>query len=171
MITVKPLRSITLYLLAGPLIGFFFTSCSKNNSNSGSSGGSFTATVNGASFQSVVAGGQQVSSANLFFIAGESVVSGDTIELSITMPDSIALNTPVQFDGFTTTLVYDNLKTGAIYATGSTSNTAGSVTVASLNQQAQQVSGSFSGTVYNQTNANDSLVITSGKFNILYTND
>jgi hypothetical protein len=171
MIAIKSFRSIALSLLACAAACSAFTSCSKNNSSSGSNGGTFTATVSGTSFQSVIAGGEQVSSANLFFLAGEAVISGDTIELSITMQDSIALNTAIPFDGFITTLAYENLKTGTVYISESSSSTPGSVTITAYSSAAQQIGGTFSGTIYNQSNTGDSLVVTNGKFNVNYTLD
>lgn len=172
MIAVKPFGSIVLSLLVcAAACSTFFTSCSKNNSGSVNDAGSFSATVSGTAYQSVVAGGEQVSSANLFFLAGEAVISGDTVELSITMQDSIALNTAIPFDGYLTTLTYENLKTGLVYISESASSTPGSVTITSYSSAGQQIGGTFSGTIYNQSNVADSLVVTNGKFNINYALD
>jgi len=39
----------------------------------------------------------------------------------------------------------------------------------SLNTTSAQISGTFSGTLYNQVSATDSVVVTNGKFDMLYS--
>lgn len=166
---MKPIGSFCTIAFCLVLCGSAFTGCSKNNGNSASSGAVFTATVNGKDFVPTVAGGDDVTSGNFFYIAGNQVSAADTIILSISMPDNPALNMAIPFDGSNTVMAYEDIKTGTVFSNNGMSSPPGSITVTSLSPPTNQIAGTFSGTLYSQSNASDSMVVTNGKFDVSYT--
>ena len=155
-----------LYLFACSLACVVIVSCSK--SNSGSSTATFSATVNGKTFNPAVVGGEDVTSGGFFYIAGNQFATTDTVILSLILADTPVLNTPLPFDGVNTIMAYQDFKTGVVYSNEGIPGP-GAITVTYHNTQGAQLTGTFYGTLYNQTSASDSIVITNGKFNVLYT--
>jgi len=148
----------------------FFTITGCKKSSSGSSGGSVTGTLSGSGYQSTQAFGVVTASSNVFFVGGIRIKSGDTTDLSVTFPDTVALNTAIPFDGSTVFIDYLDEKTLTEYTNEGSYTLSGSITISSWNKSSLVITGAFTGTIYNPLNSNDSLVVTNGAFsNVKYT--
>jgi hypothetical protein len=151
----------------GGLVG-----CSKHSSNTATSEGTLTATVNGATYNAasyVVSG--YLSAYGQLIVQGDSIRSSDTTEIQVAIPYIPAVNVAVstdssQYAGLTYTMPgkeYD--------AYFGLSNSHGVITLTGEDTINHHVAGTFSGVLYNIVNSNDSVVITNGAFSSTYTLD
>jgi hypothetical protein len=134
--------------------------CKKDKDDSN---GKFSATINGTAFQPSTAGA--VDEYDYITISGVQGQSGDSVWLSLDIPDTAHVNTPISFeDG---RVEYATTKNSALYySSGNGSH--GSTTISSWDKTNKKITGKFSGVVYPVFNATDSIVITNGQFNINY---
>jgi hypothetical protein len=156
------LSLLTILLLAA---------CSKTN-NSPAPNGSFSAMVGGTAFTA-----NQVAAADLpsalgpreLIVVGYYVQARDTTGLQVEMPYLPPVNRPFSTD--TTTLaaityVASGKRYDAYFGLGASRAV---FTLTSVDSVNHNVAGVFSGTVYNDADLNDSLVITNGKFSSSYS--
>lgn len=151
---------------------FGLESCSKNNSSSYQTDGTLTATVNGSAYSAksyVVAG--YLSSYDYILVQGDSITGSDTTMLQLTIPYLLPVNQAISIDSsaYLGTL-------GLTYQTGSKQysayyaflNSHGTITLTTADTVNHRLIGTFSGVLYNNSNGNDSVVVTNGAFNSIY---
>jgi hypothetical protein len=142
--------------------------CKKSNSNNGVSG-QVTASVNGTAFaNNVSTQGVYASSAGEFQILGASYKSGDSTGIVVTFTIPFTLGNPMNSDTGYVDVAYLDTKTQQEYDGGFVSGHS-ILTVSSWDSTNLKVAGTFSGVLYNITGGSDSLVITGGTFNSVYT--
>lgn len=149
--------SVLVILTAG------ITSCGKSG---GGSVNGITATVGSSGFTPATSVAFFSQSGAFWEIGGYTIKSGDTTALVVSLSDPVTLNTKL------------NNSTAAIgieyYISGSKDYVAGPgwgtayVTVTSLDSTGHKIAGTFSGTLYNSANSNDSIKVTNGQFNSAY---
>src|SRR6185437_10460031 len=141
----------------------FLTACSKSNNNTTGSNGSLSAMVGGSSFTAIKTDGAYIALLNQLFVVGYYIQSQDTTAIQIAIPYIPPVNHPFSTDstGSVLTYVIDGKRYDASIAFP-VSHAIFTLTTADTVQHT--IAGTFSGTIYNDTNANDSIVITNGKF-------
>lgn len=162
--------SFAAVISLGIVILWGFGSCSKNNSSSYQSDGTLTATVNGTAYSAksyVIAG--YITSYYQILVQGDSIVGNDTTMLQVAMPYIPTVNQAV----YTDSTIYAGLSytmPGKEYeAYQGNGYSHGVITLSSADTVNHKVVGSFSGVLYNVVNSSDSVVITNGAFNTIYT--
>lgn len=159
--TVISLTMLSLWGIAG---------CSKNNnSNSTTSDGTMTATVNGAAFNAksyVVAG--YLTSFGQIIVQGDSINNKDTTEIQVAISYPPAVNLAVSTDSAQFTyLTY--IRGGVVYdAFNGYGNSHGVVTVTSSDTVNHHIAGTFSGVLYSSALSADSVVFSNGAFSSSY---
>jgi uncharacterized protein DUF5025 len=146
------------------------TSCSK--SNNGGSSNRISATVSGTAWaNSSLVAGIFSATAGAFEIGGAQYKGGDSTLFALTFVSPITLNKVMVADGVTIDVGYIDAKTAAIYdgSTVSGGNGHSTVIVTSYDSTGHKIAGTFSGVLYNEQNASDSVVITNGSFNTSFT--
>lgn len=152
-------RQATIFVLIALALSVT-TGCSKKSNQTP---GTMSASVNGTTFTAGSVIGSYSPLDRMITLVGFSVSVGDTTELSIFVPDSVAVNTPVSFSSGAAVFYYDS-KTQGFYD-GDEIDGHGSVTLATLDTLTQTVSGSFTGVLISSTG--DSVSVT-GQFNSGY---
>jgi hypothetical protein len=143
------------------------TSCSKSN-NSGSSAG-ITATIGGSAWaNNFPVQGVYSTIGGVFAVGGVQVKSGDSTAFEVGFGNPITLNKALTSDGVIVDVEYIVEKTQAIYDGSPVSGGHSTVTVTSYDSTGHKVGGTFSGVLYNENNANDSVVVTNGNFSSTY---
>lgn len=153
----------TRYLLIFPVALFItVTSCSKKSDSPGASA-QFSATVSGVAYEpSQVSGLDQYDYVN---IAGLVVKSGDSISLSVSIPDTATGKTALNL----TDAGVDYYDTGGSISFSSWYYPShGSVTLSSWDKTNKKIAGTFTGVIYRGGSSNDSVIISNGKFNTSY---
>jgi hypothetical protein len=148
------------------------TSCKKSNDNNNTSGisGSF-----GAKAVSVPAGqttGVEYSGSPYMNIIGAQVSGSDSIGVNLTIDWPATLNKKVSADTDAYAgMVYYLHTTGATNVYSFFYGSGGSFvyTITSVDTVNKKVGGTFSGVIYNNNSASDSVVVTNGKFGTTYT--
>jgi hypothetical protein len=139
-----------------------WSSCSKGSNNQSSSG-SISATVGGASFKSQNVTGTYDVSQRMIEILGYTISAGDTTQLTILVPDTVALNTAFPFTSGSSLSWYDSKSD---FYSGDEIFGHGSVTLTALDTLTQTVSGTFTGTLEGTTG--DTIVVSNGAFSAVY---
>jgi hypothetical protein len=139
-----------------------WSSCSKGSNNSSTSG-SMSATVGGSSFKTQNVTGTYDVSQRMIEVLGYSILAGDTTQMTILVPDTVALNTPFPFTSGSSLSWYDSKSD---FYSGDEIFGQGSVTLTALDTLHQTISGSFSGTLEGTTG--DTIVVSNGAFNAVY---
>jgi hypothetical protein len=166
---MKSFSTLAFGVLGVVSVCVVFSGCQRHDNLPNAAGGTVTATLNGARDSSTEIAAIQVVSSDLFYVAGINITSGDTTTLSVTFSDSVDLNTPIPFDGFFTFMEYTDSKSGTAYSNEGTAANPGLVTLTAWNPPTQTIVGTFLGTLYNQANPLDSIVVTAGAFNVAYS--
>jgi hypothetical protein len=142
--------------------------CKKSNSNNGVSG-QVSASVNGTAWaNNVSTQGVYATSAGEFQILGASYKSGDSTGIVVTFTTPFTLGNPMNSDTGYVDVAYLDTKTQQEYDGGFIAGHS-ILTVSSWDSTNLKVAGTFSGVLYNITGGSDSLVITGGTFNSVYT--
>jgi hypothetical protein len=156
---------MSLTLVATALTIVIGTGCKKSNDNGGS--GSVTASVGTTSFSGSKTQGIYSTSAGEIGIASYNIQNKDTSGFILTIPYHSVVGKAFTSD--TTNLEIDYVNpSGAGYAAFSFLGHA-SMTINQLDTVGHKINGVFTATAYNETNANDSVVISNGKFSLSYT--
>jgi hypothetical protein len=143
-------------------------SCSKSNNNGSSAG--ISATVGGSTWSNnFTVQGVYSQSGAAFIIGGVQIKSGDSTGIDVGFGSPVTLNKALTSDGIVVDVVYIDGKTQAFYD-GSPLTAGGhsTITVTSYDSTGHKVGGTFNGVLYNESNSNDSIVVTNGKFNSSY---
>ena len=154
--TIVALSTLTIFT-AG------VTSCSKSNNNPG---GSLSATIGSTSFSPSQSISVYYQSQQDWDIAGFTVKGTDSTGLDVNIPGPFKLNTTLDNDLGGIGITYF-ASGGKIYFTGLGYGHA-ALTVTSLDSAGHKIAGKFTATLYNQSNNNDSLMVTNGQFNTTY---
>jgi len=148
---------------------FAVAGCSKS-SNSNSSNGALTCTINGTAFaaQPNQVGGGVLSSYSQLYVLGYNIQNKDTSGFQVEMPYVPVVNHPFSTDTTLSDLTY--ITSGKEYdAYFGLSASHGLITVSVADTINHKVSGTFSGVLYNVLSASDSVVVTNGAFTTSYT--
>ena len=144
-----------------------FTSCSKSNNNGSSA--AITATVGGSAWaNNFPVQGVYSTLGGAFVVGGVQVKSGDSTAFEVSFGAPVTLNKPLTSDGVIVDVGYIVEKTQTFYDGSPVSGGHSTVTVTSYDSTGHKVSGTFSGVLYNENNANDSVVVTNGNFSATY---
>lgn len=140
------------------------TSCKKSNDNNNSAG--VSATIGTTAFTPSTSTGFFYQGNGYFELAGYSIKGTDSTLLDVSIPGTFKLNTPMDaYHDDASVLYYAG---GKEYIASYLFGTA-KVTVTSYDSTNHKIGGTFTASLYNFTNANDSLILTNGKFNTSYT--
>jgi hypothetical protein len=165
--TLKKNSFLTIAVVCSILLAAIITSCKKTNSDSAS--GSLSASLNGAAFQPVSVQGIQSKSLSYTVLTGLQVQSSDSMFLSVSIPDTMHLNQPINLAGFTTaSVIYQNTKGTKRYVAGSGYGH-GSITLTSWDSTGHKIAGTFTAFLANYNIGTDSVVVSNGQFNSSYT--
>jgi hypothetical protein len=137
------------------------TSCSKN-SDSGASA-QLSATLSGTAYQPSQL--YAIDEYGNIDIMGLQVKSGDSISLSVSIPDTATGKTALTLDD--AAVDYYDTKGNIAYSSWYYPSH-GTVTFTSWDKSAKKIAGSFSGVIYRGGATLDSVVVTNGKFNTTY---
>jgi hypothetical protein len=138
------------------------TSCSKKSDSTGASA-QLSATVSDVAYEPLqVAALDQYDYVN---IAGLVIKSGDSISLSVSIPDTATGKTALNLDD--AGIDYYDTK-GSIAYSSWYYPSHGSITFSSWDKAGKKIAGSFTGVIYRGGSGNDSVIITNGKFNTSY---
>ena len=151
------------YSVAALLLLLTLAGCSKNN-NSGSASGSLSATIGTTNYQSTTTLGAYSVGIELLAIISYSQHPNDTSAFQIVMPWPPPVNKVYPADSL---LSLSYVAKGIEYDAFSTQGQL-QLTVTSIDSIGHKIAGSFSATGHSTANANDSVVITNGKFSTSY---
>lgn len=155
------MKNLSLRLLTVAALALIATVSCKKDKDSNS--GALSATINGAAYSpSVVAG---VYSSGYITINGLQIQSGDSLLLSLDIPDTAHVNNSI--DLYSGGITYTKWKSKNTY-TYNFNGSHGATILTSFDKTNKKVAGTFSGVIYSITNSNDSVVVTNGKFNTSY---
>jgi hypothetical protein len=145
-------------------------SCKKSN-NSGSSGTSISATVNGTAWSSnlgIIGFYSTAGAGGQFSIEGGQLKSADTTAFELTFYSPFTKNQVVSSDTAEIGLLYTDVQSNLTYQAGF--NVGHFIlTITSYDSTANSIGGTFSGELYNDANYSDSIPVTNGKFNSTFT--
>ncbi len=160
--TINNMRRFFIVGVSSALGFVLWSSCSKSSNNQ-SFIGSMSATVGSTSFKPQNVTGAYDVTQRMIEVLGYAITAGDTTQLTILVPDTVALNTPFPFTSGSSLSWYDS-KTD--FYSGDEINGHGSVTIHTLDTLTQTISGTFNGTLEGTTG--DTIVVTNGAFNVVY---
>ncbi|HVU96254.1 MAG TPA: hypothetical protein VHE34_13580 [Puia sp.] len=159
---MRPTRICSLSLIASAFALVLASSCKKNNNNGG--GDNISATVGATNVSGAHTQAAYSTYLDMFLIASYNVQGKDTTGFFLTIPNA-KVGKAISSD--TTFLEMDYVgSNGADYAAYS-QNGHVTLTINTLDSVGHKISGTFSGTAY--ASANDSVLITNGKFSSSYT--
>jgi hypothetical protein len=143
--------------------------CSKNSSNSTTSDGTMTATVNGVAYNAksyVIAG--YLTTYGQLIVQGDSINNNDTAEIQVAIPYPPTVNIAISTDSSAfTSLTY--IRGGVEYdAFNGYGYSHGVVTVTSSDTVNHRIAGNFSGVLYSSALSADSVVFSNGAFSTTY---
>jgi hypothetical protein len=159
----KTFRLLGLSTVFATALTIGFSSCKKDKNDNGGASGQFSATIGSNAFRP-----SQVEadlSQGFFEIAGIQVVSGDSLILDLGFPDTVTVNSKLNF--YSSDLSYVTTKSLKFYSS-SASSAHGSVTFTTVDKTNKKLAGKFSGVLYGIFGTSDSLVIKDGQFNTAY---
>ncbi len=153
-----------LFLALAATTVLISTSCKKSNDTNNNA--TLSATIGGTVVTPSNSVGVLWQSNNYFDVFGFIVKGADTTILEINIPGGFKLNTAAvngneYFVGYQT----GNKQYVAGLGYGGTT----SFTVTSWDSTGHKIAGTFSASLYNMGNSNDSVLVTNGKFNSTYT--
>ena len=106
-------------------------------------------------------------------VTGYNLVNGDTVYFGVSVPDSARLNVPYTITNWANLQYWDRNHTFEYDSWLAYPEDHGNVTLTGWDKNAKTITGTFEGVLYTSVGlgnwANDSLVITNGKFNASYT--
>ena len=153
------MKNLSLSLLTVAILALISTTACKKSKDS--NGGGLSATINGTAYSpSTVVG---LYDQGFVDIDGYQITSGDTLWLSLEIPDTAHVNNPI--DLYSGGITYTKLKSKNIYE-AAFNGSHGSTTLTSFDKTNKKIAGKFSGVIYHSYN--DSLVVKDGQFNTSY---
>jgi len=155
------MKNLSLRLLTVGILALISAAACKK-SKDGDSGG-LSATINGSSYQ-----GSQVTGIyqqGYITIGGVQFQGGDSLFLSLDIPDTAHVNNPI--DLYSGGITYIKWKTKNTYEYDF-NGSHGSTTLTSWDKANKKIAGNFKGVIYSVTNSNDSIVVANGQFNTTY---
>lgn len=140
--------------------------CSKSNNNPLPTNGTLSATAGTSNFTAAQVEGLYSQSLALMAVLGYTIQSNDTTGFQIQFPYIPPVGYAISSDTTETALTYfiPGKRYDAFLGDGTVV-----LTLTSADTVGHSFSGTFSGTVYNDANPMDSVVITNGKFTSTYS--
>lgn len=157
--------------IAAASIFLAIPACKKSNSNPSAASGSTSASLNGTATQFTYTQGVELKGIQIG-VTGYNLVNSDTVYFGVYVPDSARLNVPYGITAWSNIQYWDRNHTFEYDSWLAYPMDHGNVTLTSWDKSAKTIAGSFEGVLYTSVGlgnwANDSLVITNGKFNASY---
>jgi len=171
--TMKTKSAITMTLLAVAAAGILaLPACKKSNSNPSAASGSTSATLDGTATAFTYTQGLELTGLQIG-VSGYNLVNGDTVYFGVSVPDSARVNVPYSITAWSNLQYWDRNHTFEYDSWLAFPMDHGNVTITSWDKDSKTIAGTFEGVLYTSVGlgnfANDSLVITNGKFNATYT--
>ncbi|HMI63779.1 MAG TPA: hypothetical protein VK518_22845 [Puia sp.] len=145
--------------------------CKKSNNNPSAASGSTSASLKGTATQFTYTQGVEIKGIQIG-VAGYNLVNGDTVYFGVSVPDSARLNVPYSITAWSNLQYWDRNHTFEYDSWLAYPMDHGNVTLTTWDKNAKTIAGTFEGVLYSSIGlgnfANDSLVITNGKFNASY---
>ena len=164
---MKLIRSTFFPLAASLFLPVLIVGCSKSN-NSNSSSGSMSLSVGSSTFTPAATVGAYSQSIGIIDVVGYTFKSNDTTELTVSIPYGAPINHPFSSDSTYAGLSYQI--PGKEYdAYLSFVGTKALITLTASDTVNHTITGTFSGTLYNDLSPTDSVIVTNGKFTSSYT--
>lgn len=169
------MKRATLFTLAfSGAVLFVFDSCKKSSNNGNPSGQYMTANITGNQNFSATnfVGANSIGGQNLDLI-GFKISGTDTLAMWLSIPDTLAVGQPGPVPGGTL-ISYGTYQTIGGYPPPGLSwfendlDGPGSLTITAWDTTNHTITGTFWGTLYDNPNLTDSLVMSSGKFSMTY---
>jgi hypothetical protein len=160
-------KTTLLALSSFALFSLVVISCKKSNSSSSS--GSLSATAGTSTWNASQTQGLYVSAAGDFEILGEEIPSGDTTLFTVIFAPPTAVGLSVNSDTGFVDVEYFDSKSGVTFDGSYIAGGHSIVTVTSWDSTTLQIAGTFSGVLYAESVANDSLIVSNGNFSMAYT--
>ena len=140
--------------------------CHKNNATTNSEG-TLSATIGSSPYTASFTYGDYIAAIPGMIAIGLVPAGKDTTFLQVTLPYPLPLNLPFSTDSTSLGLSYYNASHTKNYD-AYTGFGHGLVTISLFDTVNRKISGTFSGTLINDLNYNDSVIITNGAFNTAY---
>lgn len=156
-------RFFSLTLVASAFVILLSTSCKKSNSGGGDS---VTATIGTTNFAGAHTQGGYSAAVGIWGIVSYSSQGKDTSGFLLTVPPQAKAGKTLSSDSTFLQVVYVNFS-GNTYDANTTTGHA-TMTINTLDTVGHKIAGTFTATAYNEANANDSVLITNGKFSSSY---
>jgi hypothetical protein len=161
----KTFRLLGLSTVFASVVLVGLSSCKKDKDDNNSSSAALSATINGKAFKPIAV--KAITDGTDIHIMGGQVVPGDSVFLDLYIPDSVTVNSKLDFEAaYIEIATFTSLELYATPASGSH----GTVTFTTVDKTNKKIAGKFSGVVYEAFGRNDSMVIKDGQFNTSYTN-
>ena len=155
------MKNLRLPLLTVAILAIVSVVACKKSKDGNSSG--LSATINGASYQSASTTG--IYTQGYINIAGVQFQAGDTLFLSLEIPDTAHVNNPI--DMYSGRITYTKVKSQTTYEYNF-NGSHGFTTLTSWDKTNKTIAGKFSGVIYSDSNTKDSIVVANGQFNTTY---
>lgn len=156
------MKNLSLRLLTVATLALISATACKKDKDSDESG-KLSATINGTAYKptSVAA----IDYSGYITIAGLQIASGDSLVLSLDIPDTAHVNNPI--DVYSGGITYTKTKNDITY-TAIGNNSHGSTTLTSWDKTNKKIAGNFNGVIYVLGSSSDSIVVANGQFNTTY---
>jgi len=145
--------------------------CKKSSSNLSNTSSSTSASLNGSATTFTFTQGVELTGLQIG-VTGYNLVNSDTVYFGVSVPDSARLNVPYSITAWSNIQYWDRNHTFEYDSWLAYPEDHGNVTLTSWDKNAKTITGTFDGVLYTSVGlgnwANDSLVITNGKFNATY---
>jgi hypothetical protein len=163
-------RKIVLSACAVPILicVVIISGCKKTVTTTQTSQGTLSAVVGGSNYTASIVIGAYSSTYDVFAIAGYLPNGNDTSILQVNLPLSVPVNFPFNTDTAFAGIVYTQ-NNGAVEFDAEGGLGHAVIDILSWDSTNHKISGTFSGTLYQDTNPNDSVIITNGIFNTSYS--
>lgn len=155
------MKNLSVRLLTVAILALIsVVACKKDKDNDAAA---LSATINGTAYQPSLV--TAIDNSGYISIAGMQIQAGDSLLLSLDIPDTAHVNNSI--DLYSGGITFTKWKSKTIY-TYNFNGSHGSTTLTSWDKTNKKVEGKFNGVIYSLTNSKDSVVVTNGQFNTTY---
>jgi hypothetical protein len=150
---------------------FIVSGCKKTVTTTETTQGTLSAVVGGSNYTAPYVIGAYSTTYDVFEIAGYMPNGSDTNAIEINLPLSVPVNFPFNTDTAIAGLTYlqNNGSAGTVEYDAEGGVGQAVIDITSWDSVNHKISGTFSGTLYVDTNLSDSITITNGIFNTSYS--
>ncbi|HEY4111810.1 hypothetical protein [Puia sp.] len=158
------------YTVPGLLLFFAVTGCSKNSGNNNHSQGTLSAVTGSSAVNANLVFATYFQTLEAVTILGVVPAASDSTFIQLNLPYPEPTGQPISTDNSPWQLSYYT-RSGSKSYDAFSGNGHAVVTFSQFDTTVHSIAGTFSGTLINDLNANDSIVVTGGKFTTTYSKE